>query len=89
LKTNAHPLVEITWMRQKDRRLAQLINLTGHSDTAYFNPVRMTEIRIGVKGNFNSAHAVRSGTNMAVANEGSYSEFVLPVLDEYEIVELR
>ena len=89
LKTNAHPLVEITLMRQRDRHLLHFINLSGHSDTAYFDPIRMTGIRISVKGNFGSARAIRTGETMAVANDGGYTHFTLSTLDEYELVELR
>jgi hypothetical protein len=89
LKTNAHPLVEITWMRQRDRHLVQLINLSGHSDTAYFEPIRMTNIEISVKGSFSTAHAVRSGESIPLANTGDYARFVLPTLNEYEIIDLR
>jgi len=89
LKTNAHPLVEITFMRQPNRRLVQLINLSGHSDTAYFSPIRMTNIEISVRGSFSSARAVRSGQNIAVTNSGAYARFVLPALDEYELIDLR
>ncbi|HEV2274656.1 MAG TPA: hypothetical protein VGR96_10845 [Acidobacteriaceae bacterium] len=89
LKTNAHPLVEITFMRQNGRRLVQLINLSGHSDTAYFDPVRMTGIQVMVKGRFQSARAVRSGQNLAVREENGYSGFTLPGLEEYELIDLR
>jgi hypothetical protein len=89
LKSNAHPLVEITFMRQKDRQLMHFINLTGHSDTAYFNPVPMTNIQVRVKGDFRSGHAIRSGETIAVKNNDGYAEFTLPVLDEYEMIELR
>ncbi len=88
LKSNAHPLVEITFMRQRDRRLVQFINLSGHSDTAYFNPVRMTNIEVSLKGEFRSAHAVKSRQNVTVANNNGYTQFTLPTLDEYELVEL-
>jgi hypothetical protein len=44
LKSNAHPLVEITFMCQSNRRLMHFINLSGHSDTAYFNPVPMKDM---------------------------------------------
>ncbi|HEV2485658.1 MAG TPA: hypothetical protein VGT08_09015 [Terracidiphilus sp.] len=89
LTTNAHPLVEITLMRQNDRHLLHLVNLSGHSDTAYFDPIRMTDIRINIKRSFRSAHAVRSGETMAVANGTGYARFVLSTLDEYELIELR
>ncbi len=89
LTTNAHPLVEITIMRQNERLLLHLVNLSGHSDTAYFDPIRMTGINIGVKGSFRSARAVRSGESMPVANGTGYARFQLAALDEYELIELR
>ena len=89
LTSNAHPLVEITFMRQGDRNLMHFINLTGHSDTAYFNPVPMTNIQVRVKGNFTSGHAIRSGQTIAVTNDGGFAEFTLPSLDEYEMIDFR
>jgi hypothetical protein len=88
LTSNAHPLVEITFLRQNGRRLMHFINLSGHSDTAYFNPVPMTNIKVRVKGNFQSARALRSGQTIAIANSGGYAEFTLPSLDEYELLDL-
>jgi hypothetical protein len=76
-------------MRQKDRHLLQLVNLSGHSDTAYFDSIRMNGIQIGVKGSFSSAQAMRSGASMAITNDGGYAQFTLVALDEYELVALR
>ncbi len=89
LKTNAHPLVEISFMRQQDRYLLHFINLSGHSQTAYFDPVPMTGIHVQVKGAFRSARVVGTGAGLAVARSGDYSEFTLPSLDQYELVELH
>ena len=75
-------------MRQKDRHLMHFINLTGHSDTAYFNPIPMTEIHVRVKGNFRVAKAVKSGQNIAVKTDAGFSEFTLPTLEEYELLDL-
>ena len=50
LRTNAHPLVEMTLMRQANRTLLHLVNLSGHSDTAYFDPLPMSGIRVQVAG---------------------------------------
>jgi hypothetical protein len=90
--TNAHPLVEITLMhqpdRQPDRHLVQLINLSGHFDTAYFNPIPMANIDIRVKGAFTSARAVRSGQTLPVSQGSGYSRLTLPTLDEYELIDL-
>jgi len=76
-------------MRQKDRHLVHLINLTGHSDTAYFNPVSIPNIQVRVKGNFRSGRAIRSGESIAIKNSGGFAEFTLPALDEYEMIDLR
>lgn len=47
---NAHRLVEIAWMKQGDRRLLHLINLSGHSQTGYFPPINMNTIRLEIEG---------------------------------------
>ena len=65
------------------------INLTGHSDTAYFDPIPMKNILVKVKGNFRSGRAIRSGQTIAISNRDGYAEFTLPSLDEYEMLELR
>ena len=73
LKTDAHPLVEITFMRQGNRHLLQFLDLSGHADTAYFNPIRMTNIKVSVKGSFQSAHAIRSAKTIAINNKDGYA----------------
>jgi len=88
LTSNAHPLVQITYMRQKDRHLMHFMNMTGHSDTAYFNPIPMRDIHVRVNGNFRSANAIRSGQSIAVKSEAGFAEFTLPSLDEYELLDL-
>jgi Hypothetical glycosyl hydrolase 6 len=88
LESNAHPLVEITLMRQKDRHLVQLVNLSGHSDIGWFDPVRMTNIMVRIKGNFKTGHAAKSGVDINVANEDGYARFTLPTLEEYELIDL-
>jgi hypothetical protein len=89
LKTNAHPLVEITLMRQKNRTLMHFINISGHSQTAYFSPVPMTDIKIQVKGAFRSARAIRADHAIALARGQEYTTFTLPSLKEYELIELQ
>jgi hypothetical protein len=89
LITNAHPLVDISLMKQGDHHLLQLVNISGHSETAYFNPVRMNSTEMKLKGNFSKATAVRSGQELAVTQSGKYSTFTLPALEEYELIEIR
>jgi hypothetical protein len=89
LKTDAHPLVEITLMRQKNRTLMHFINISGHSQTAYFSAVPMTGIKVQVTGAFRSARAIRAGRTIALARAGEYTTFTLPSLKEYKLVELQ
>lgn len=94
LRTNAHPLVEITLMRQGARTLVHLINGSGHSQTGYFPPVPMTDIQVHLAGTFRSAKAVRSPGVLPVrATRGlgpaALSAFTLPRLDDYELVVLE
>jgi hypothetical protein len=89
LETDAHPLVEITLMRQGDRHLVHFVNLSGHSQTAYFDPLPVQDVQVRVMGPFRSAHAVRAGMSLGVSRAGEYAAFRLPSLDEYELVELR
>jgi hypothetical protein len=89
LETDAHPLVEITLMRQSERHLLHFVNLSGHSQTAYFDPLPVQGVHVRVMGPFRSAHAVRAGKSLDVFRQGEYAAFLLPSLDEYELVELR
>jgi hypothetical protein len=91
LKTNAHPLVEITVMRQKEQRrtLVHFINLSGHFMTAYHAPIEMREIKVELADDFLTARSVRSGKNLTVTREGKYRTFTLPSLEMYDVVLLR
>ena len=91
LKTNAHPLVEITAMRQAKhaRTLLHFVNLSGHSETAYFEPIPMRDIRVELAGEFRSARSVRLGQNLNVTQQGRYTGFLLPQLEAYDVVVLE
>ena len=78
LRTNAHPLVETTLMRQGGRTLLHLVNLSGHSQTGYFAPVPMNSIRVEVAGTFKSAKTVRAPGSVAVRASQGYTELTHP-----------
>lgn len=88
LKTNAHPLVEMTVMDQpaRGRTLVHLVNATGHSGTAYFPPVEVRDIRIALRGEVQRAWAVGLGQSLPVTSEGRYRAFTVPSLKAYEVV---
>jgi hypothetical protein len=88
MKSDAHPLVEITLMDQpvRKRMLIHLVNGTGHHDTAYFPPVELRNIRIEVAKEFRRAHAVALNANLPITAEGKYRTLVLPSLKAYEVI---
>ncbi len=86
IKTNAHPLVEMTLMRQNGRTLLHLINLSGHSQTGYFAPIPMSNIQIQLAGEFKTARTLRKPGNLAVKAHNGYVEFTVPQLTDYELV---
>jgi hypothetical protein len=89
LKTDAHPLVEVTFMEQRVRRLVHLVNLTGHSQTGYFAPIPMHNISIEVSGNYRQAHTVRAPGALPLRKAGARTVLTLPVLRDYELVVLE
>jgi hypothetical protein len=91
LKTNAHPLVEMTLQQQRaqGRTLVHFINLSGHSQTAYLPPIPMSDIRVDVAGTFRSARMVSSGKELSIRKDGNYATFTLPSLNTYDVVVLQ
>jgi hypothetical protein len=89
VRTDAHPLVEMTVMRQQGRTLLHLVNLSGHSQTGYYQPIPMIDINFRVDGAFHRASTVRTSRNLAVKVDKGYSAFKLPRLADYELVVLQ
>ncbi len=91
LRTNAHPTVEITLMHQPDRKrtLVHLVNVSGHSGTAYFNPHQMQNIRLEIKGTYKRARAIKQNKRLKIRTHGNYSSILLPRLAEYEVIILE
>jgi Hypothetical glycosyl hydrolase 6 len=91
LKSEAHPLVEITLMNQpaRKRTLVHLVNLSGHSDTAYFTPIEMHDVTVQLAQEIHRATAVALGRPLPVTRDGAYWKFTLPALKAYEVVILE
>jgi hypothetical protein len=89
LVTDAHPLVEMSLMRQDGRTLLHLINLSGHSQTGNFAPIPMGPIRVRVAGTFGSAKTVRTAGDLPVSARDGYAEFTIPRLADYELIVLQ
>jgi Hypothetical glycosyl hydrolase 6 len=91
LRTNAHPMVEMTLQQQKQqgRILLHFINLSGSSQTAFHPSIPMSNIQVEVACNFSSARMVSTGRDLPVRRAGGYLSFTLPSLDTYDVVVLR
>jgi hypothetical protein len=76
-------------MRRGESHFLHLINLSGHTDIAYFDPVPMANIRIQLAGSFRKARAVVSNGSVPIARKREVSELVLPELAQYEIIVLE
>jgi hypothetical protein len=88
LRTDAHPAVEISIMRQEkqDRTLVHLVNLIGHSGTAFFDAVEMRDVSLEIRGKWTRATTLDGQQDLSVTNSGEYTRFILPVLQEYQAV---
>jgi hypothetical protein len=88
IRTNAHPLVEMSLMRQQGRTLLHLVNVSGHSQSAYHAPLPMSGIDIAIDGRHASAKLASSGAALPVEFRDGYSRVKVPMLDGYELIEL-
>jgi len=86
LKTDAHPLVQITLMRQGRRKLVHLVNHSGHSQTGYFPPVAMHNIGIELAGDFTRARSVRTPGELKLTKRGGSTAFTVRTLSDYELI---
>ena len=89
LSTDAHRLVEMTLMNLGDRKLVHLINLSGQSQTGYFDPITMTDIHLKIAGAFHHAATIRNAAKLPVDVRDGYTEITVPRLDDYELVVLE
>ncbi len=88
IKTDAHPLVELTVMDQphRQRTLVHLVNGIGHQDTAYFPPVELRDVRIELARDVRRVRAVALGVDLPVTSSGAYRSITLPSLKAYEVL---
>ncbi len=95
LRTNAHPLVEVTLMRQagagqrRERTLVHFVNLSGHSGTTYFEPIEMRDVRVEVAGNFKAARSVKQSRALELERGSGTVGFTLERLADYDVVVLE
>jgi len=90
LTTNAHASVEISLMKQKERKrsLLHLVNLSGHSTNTFFDAIEMKNISIRLQGKYKKAVLLDGGQNISATIDGNATRFTIPVLKEYAAVVL-
>jgi hypothetical protein len=64
-------------MKQSERRLIQLVNLSGHSQTGYFDPVPMRDIEVRNALVLNRPYTNRE---LQLSCSGGYTTFTVPSL---------
>jgi hypothetical protein len=91
LRTNAHPLVEITVMHQpeKERTLVHLVNVSGHSGTGYFSPLATGPIEIDLAGEFSSGRAARADAALMLRTASGRTLLQISSLQDYEVIVLE
>ena len=88
LRTDAHPLIEMTLMDQpaRGRTLLHLVNGTGHQDTAYFPPLEVRNIRIDLTRDVGRVRAVDLDRDLPITTTGGVRSFTLLSLKAYEVI---
>jgi hypothetical protein len=91
LRTDAHPLVETVLMEQPatGRTLLHLLNQSGRLGASASRALPMEGIELGVAGSFKQAHSRRLGEKLPLTVNEGYASFVLPHLEEYDVVVLE
>ncbi|MFH0758611.1 MAG: family 10 glycosylhydrolase [Bacteroidota bacterium] len=91
LITDAHPLVEMTLTRQagKEQVLLHLVNLSGHTSTAFFPPIEMEDIKVQIKGAYTRAHSNVLNESLEISHSGGYTRFTVPGLGAYDVITLE
>jgi hypothetical protein len=68
--------------KKQNRTFVHLVNLIGHSGTAFFDAVPMTDISIRLRGEFSKASSL-DGQALVTEISGGYTRITIPVLQEY------
>lgn len=91
LETDAHSSVEMVLAYQQNtrRHFLHLVNLSGQTQNNYMDAITMGPIRISINGKFNSAKTRVINKELIVTQNNGRTEFVLPSLQEYEVIVLE
>jgi hypothetical protein len=88
--TNAHPTVEVALYAQgADRWVMNLVNTSGHTSTAFFEPVSMRDIVFKLPHKIETAFSHRLSQALAVWQEGDLYCFRLGQLELFDTIEIE
>ncbi len=86
ITTNAHSLVETSWMKKGDKRFLHLINHTGQLHGSRNKTIPFQAVSIQVEGSFKSAKATVVGTDLETSMENGKTSIRLDTLERYEMI---
>lgn len=88
IRTDAHPLVEMSYMQQPSdgRRLVHLLNLTNQLHGSGGKLLPMRDISLAVRGEFASAYSADQNTPLPITVTDGYTRVTAPELRQYDII---
>ncbi len=92
LRTDAHPLVEMTLTRQpgSDQLLLHLVNLSGHTSTAFFPPLAIwRKSVVEVKGEYKQVYSHVLDKSLDISYADGYTRFMVPRLGAYDAISIQ
>jgi hypothetical protein len=72
LSTNAQPPVAMSLMRQHERHHLHMVDMSGHADTDYFEPLPVQNIEVEPRARFTRARAGRADEQLKVPRKGDW-----------------
>ena len=88
LRTNAHPMVQITLQRQRHKRrtLVHFVNLSGFSQVSYHPAIPMSDIHIQLTGCYTCARQVSLERDLDLTTNNERAACTLPRLGTNDVV---
>ncbi len=83
------PMVELTWKKTGSSDVIQLVNNTGIFSNSYFEPIRITDIRLRLPGMAGRTASTLNGGSVTVKDEADTLVIKLNELNEYEAILLN
>lgn len=90
IKTNAHSLIEMSLMKSTvtNKTYLHMVNLTGQLHSSNNQWIPFTNFEVSLKTKFKKAKLVDSNTPILLNYSNGYTNFKIPFLELYNVVEL-